>query len=121
MLHKPLNQWLTFVALMVLLIIVFRPQKEDTLWVIAGVTYLVFILTNTIFIWMEERIWVYFFFSLLLSVLYLAAASLLVTTWSKLVTTEGSGESSMIFLVIIYHPVLLLLALGVKWLYFKIF
>jgi len=120
--QKPLYQWLTFVALaFILLFIIFRPRQEDTIWVIAGVTYLAFMFVNTVFIWTAESMWSYFFFSLLFSVLYLAAASAMTSVYSEMVDTKGSGESGMIFLVIIYHPFLLLLVVLVKWLVFKLF
>jgi hypothetical protein len=87
----------------------------------AGVLYVAFILTNTAFIWVADKPWIYLLISIGLSVLYVFLIGLISTGYCKLVETEGSGESGMIFLVVMYHPVLLLLVILIKWLYFKLF
>ena len=120
--YKPLYQWLIFIGLaFILIFIILRPKKEDSVWVIAAGTYLAFILINSIFIWTAESTWSYFLSSLFFSLLYLMAVNFLVQLYSQQANTEGSGESSMIFLVIIYHPFSLLLVIFIKWIYFKFF
>ncbi len=120
--YKPLNQWLIFLGLAIILIfIILRPKQEDSVWVIAAVTYLAFIFINSVLIWTAESTWSYFFYSLLFSVLYLVVVNFLVQLYSQQANTEGSGESSMIFLVIIYHPFLLLLMIFIKWIYLRFF
>jgi hypothetical protein len=119
--QKPLYQALLFTGVTLLLFIIIRPQKTETLWTIAGAVYGLFILTNTIALCFEANVWSYFLYSMLFTVLYLLIAGVMVSAFSSMLKAEGSGESSMIFLVIIYHPFLLLLTIFLKWVYFKIF
>ncbi len=117
--YRPVYQAILCIVLMLILCTIIRPTKVDTLWVIAGLSYIFFILPNSIMIWFTTTPWTYFFISLFVSVGFLFVANLIVTGCSSLFNAKGSGESSMIFLVIIYHPFALLLVILVKWLYLK--
>jgi hypothetical protein len=117
--YRPWYQALFCIVLMLVLVAIIRPDKEDSLWVIAGLSFVLFMLLNSAMIWASPTQWTYFFLSLLISVAYLFAANVIVTGYVSSFNVKGSGESSMIFLVIIYHPFALLLVMFVKWLYFK--
>lgn len=117
--HRPWYQALFCIVLMLVLVAIIRPDKEDSLWVIAGLSFVLFMLLNSAMIWASPTQWTYFFLSLLISVAYLFVANVIVTGYVSSFNVKGSGESSMIFLVIIYHPFALLLVMFVKWLYFK--
>jgi hypothetical protein len=106
--NRPLYQAAFFILIMVLMFLGVRPAKSETLWMMAGATYALFILLNAIMIWFSDSRWTYFFVSLLVSVAYLIVANSLIKGYSNFFKTDGSDESSMIFLVIMYHPVALL-------------
>jgi hypothetical protein len=117
--YKPMYQAIACVLVLLILYVIFRPNDEERVWVLAGVTYLLFILLNAVMLWFVPAHWTYFFMSLLISVAYLFVANLIVTGYTSSFNVKGSGESSMIFLVIIYHPFVLLLVIFAKWLYLK--
>lgn len=119
LLHKPWYQAAACLLLTAAFMPAIRPEKLDSLWTIAGLAYLLFLLSNAIGQWFANRSWGYFGFSLLCSVLYLFAARFLVQICAGLLGSKGSGESGMIFLVIMFHPPLLLLTLLAKFLYLK--
>ncbi|MFN4291222.1 MAG: hypothetical protein ACK4E7_10130 [Permianibacter sp.] len=116
-LHKPWYQAGGLLALTVLLFILLRPKQQDSLWLIAGLGYALFILVNALASWFSDSGWTYALLSLLTSVLYLAAAAAIVTLFTSLLQAKGAGESAMIFLIIIYHPVALALVKLSQWLY----
>ena len=116
-LHKPWYQASLLLALTVLLLIVVRPKQQDSLWLIAGLGYALFILVNAVAIWFSDSPWTYVLQSLLIAVLYLAAAAAVVTLFAPLLHAQGSGESAMVFLIIIYHPLALALVKLCQWLY----
>lgn len=116
-LQKPWYQAGVLLALTVLLYILLRPKQQDSLWLIAGLGYALFILVNALASWFSDSGWSYALLSLLTSVLYLAAAAAIVTLFTSLLQAKGSGESAMIFLIIIYHPVALALVKLSQWLY----
>lgn len=116
-LQKPWYQAGRLLALTVLLYILLRPKQQDSLWLIAGLGYALFILINSLASWFSDSGWSYALLSLLMSVLYLAAAAAIVTLFTSLLQAKGSGESAMIFLIIIYHPVALALVKLSQWLY----
>lgn len=116
-LHQPWYQAGGLLALTVLLFILLRPKQQDSLWLIAGLGYALFILVNALASWFSDSGWTYALLSLLTSVLYLAAAAAIVTLFTSLLQAKGAGESAMIFLIIIYHPVALALVKLSQWLY----
>lgn len=120
-LQKPLYQMLFVQGLSLLAMLAYRPQNVNSLWTVAGLFYILFIVINSLFIWFAPRVWMYFFSSVGFSVLYMLLAYLISSAISGLFKLEGSGESSMIFLVIIYHPFALLLVIFLNWLYHKLF
>ena len=118
-LHKPWYQAGTLLALTAVLFILFRPKQQDSLWLMAGLGYALFILVNAVASWFSDNGWTYALLSLLMSVLYLAAAGALVTLFTSLLRATGGGESAMIFLIIIYHPIALMLVKFAQWLSLK--
>lgn len=114
-LSKPYGLAIGFLVVMLFIFVLLRPKNPNTLYTIAGVLYVIFILANSVMIFFAENTWSYFFISLLFSLLYLFAVELLTSTYIRIARADGSGESAMIFLVIIYHPFVLLLAILVKW------
>lgn len=121
LIQKPLYQLIFFTLVTIVLLIIIRPGKTDTLWTIAGVLYALFILTNAVMVCFQVNVWPYFFYSLLFSVLYIFIAGGITSAYTGITNVEGSGESGMIFLVIMYHPFGLLIMIFLKWLYFKVF
>jgi hypothetical protein len=119
--QKPIGQLVAFITATLLILLIVRTRTAETLWTMAGVIYILFILTNSLLIWKAEQPWLYFFISLGLSVLYILLISLITKAYEAVIHVHGSGESGMIFLVIIYHPVTLLLVVVAKWLFHKIF
>ncbi|MES2730570.1 MAG: hypothetical protein V4714_02435 [Bacteroidota bacterium] len=119
--QRPVYQGLFFFLLAVLIIILLRPRNPNGTWNIAGVLYVLFILTNSVCILTVDTVWMYFLFSLLSSVLYLLLSSWVIAALIDWMGADGSGESSMIFLSIIYHPVLLLLVLFLQWAWQRFF
>lgn len=120
-LQKPFAQSILFLGLTVLLLLIVRPKQEEMVWTLAGILYILFILTNSIFLFWQTTVWSYFFYSLLFTLIYLFSIQGLVAAHLRLFTTTGAGESSMIFLVVIYHPFALLFVIFLKWLYRVIF
>lgn len=114
-LGRPLYQAVFFCVVMVLLFVVVRPADKEALWMMAGITYVLFMLVNAVMVWHTDSQWTYFFISLLVSVSYLIVANSAVKAHTVLFKTEGSDESSMVFLVIMYHPVAVLVVMLVKW------
>jgi hypothetical protein len=119
--QRPLYQAMFFLVLTIVLYALIRPGDAEKMWVIAGILYITFILTNSILFWPAGTAWSYFFNSLLFSVVYLVVIGGVVKVYSNLFKVEGSGESGMIFLVIMYHPFALLLVMLLKWLFAKFF
>jgi hypothetical protein len=119
--QRPLYQAIFFLILTIVLYAIVRPGEAEKVWVIAGILYITFILTNSILFWPAGTAWSYFFYSLLFSIIYLVVIGGVVKVYSDLFKVEGSGESGMIFLVIIYHPFALLLVMLLKWLFAKFF
>ena len=84
LLHRPLHQWLLFISVTLVVLLIIRPQKEDSLWVMAGVLYIGFILTNSAFIWAAERPWMYLLISFGLSIAYILVIAMVTTAYSKI-------------------------------------
>lgn len=119
--QRPYIQATFFILLTILAIFILGPKNADNTWSIAGIVFIGFMLTNSIFICAAHNSLSYFLYSLGFSVLYLICIAVLLPALIKLLKIEGSGESAMVFIFIIYHPAFLLLVLFLKWLYFKIF
>ncbi|MDB5255890.1 MAG: hypothetical protein JWM14_585 [Chitinophagaceae bacterium] len=121
LIQKPVYQALLFVLLTLVLAWIVKPKTADKIWVIGGLMYCFFILTNFVLSFWAIDTWSYFFISLGFSLLYLAVIVLVVKVLMKMLKLEGSEESAMIFLVIIFHPFFLLLAIFFKWGFLKMF
>ncbi|MFZ6009090.1 MAG: hypothetical protein ACOYXT_01985 [Bacteroidota bacterium] len=119
--QKPFGQLVSFLSLTLAILIIFRPKNADTVWTMAGLLYVGFIIANTIFMWKAENTWTYFFISVGFSILYILVVAGTTSIYEKLVDMEGSGESGMIFLVVIYHPFTLLITILARWLVEKFF
>lgn len=113
---KPYAHAIGFLVLNLLIFVLMRPRNANALYTIAGVVYVVFILTNSILIFFAPNTWSYFFTSLLFSVIYLFFVAPLCSLYIRIANLDGSGESAMMFLVIIYHPFALLVVIGLNWL-----
>jgi hypothetical protein len=111
---KPHMQLLIMAGVMLLLLLLSFAKRTDTLWVIAGISYIVFIAVNSVMLFWNEHHWQYFFYSLLVSVIFIGVGWGQVKLIENLYSTTGSEESSMIFLVVIYHPFVLLLCIFIK-------
>lgn len=118
---KPYIQATIFIGVTLVLLLIVRPKQEETLWILAGTLYILFMVANGVMLFWQEAHWPYFFLSLLISILYLFIAQAIVTVHVRLFNTPGSGESSMIFLVVIYHPIVLLGVIFLKWMYRLLF
>jgi hypothetical protein len=115
LLHQPPYQALLFLLLTLLIIPLIRAKSANAVWNLAGMLYVGFIFSNTVFFWFEDGTWAYFFISLGLSLAYILAAGILVPMLINALKISGSGESATIFVFIMYHPVILLLMILVKW------
>lgn len=115
--HPPLYQLIFFVLLTAVSVPFFKNKDANRIWNIAGLFYIGFILTNSVLAWFAEASWVYFFTSLGCSLLYIVIIGILISVFIRLLKLNGSGETAMIFIYIIYHPILLLLVIGVKWVF----
>ena len=115
-LTKPYAHVVVFIVLTFAILVLVRPRDANALYTIAGVVYVLFVLTNSVLIYFVPNTWTYFFMSLLFSVIYIVVFSFLSSLYIRMADVDGSGESGMIFLVIIYHPIALLLVVFVKWL-----
>ena len=120
LIHKPVYQGLLFIILTVMLTFIVRPKTADSTWVTAGLAYCCFILANAVLAFWSNEIWRYFFLSIGVSLLYLLVIALVAKALISSLHLKGTEESAMIFIVIILHPVLLLLSIFVKWIFFKI-
>ena len=121
LIRQPLYQGLLFIVLSSIISLIVKPRIADNLWVICGVIYCFFILTNTVLAFYAPDIWQYIFISLGISVLYLCLTAVTANMLIHLLRLEGSGESAMMFIVIIFHPVTLLLSVFLKWAFLKIY
>ena len=120
LIQKPTYQGLLFVIFTLILAFVLRPRNADHAWVICGLVYGVFILTNSILAFYTISIWQYFFISIGISLLYLLVIALVVKILINSLKLEGPEESAMIFIIIIFHPVALLFSIFLKWVFLKI-
>ncbi len=121
LLQKPFVQFLLFIPLTILAVLVFGSKNTESTWTVAGFVFIGFVVLNSIFIFFATNHWSYFLYSLGFSVLYLTTIAILLPLLIKILKIEGSGESAMVFIFIIYHPVCLLLLMFLKWVYLKIF
>jgi len=119
LIQKPIYQALLFVLLTIVFAFMLKPKSADKLWVICGLIYCAFILSNAVLSFWAVDVWPYFFVSLGCSLLYLAVIAVTVKVLMNILKLEGSEESAMVFLVVIFHPVALLLAIFLKWAFFK--
>lgn len=120
-LQKPIYQPIPFILLTIVVAVIVRPRSVDSFWVIAGLIFAAFLIFNSVLIGFTDAIWLYFFYSIGISILYLLTISVIAPILIKIINADGSGESAMMFLMIIYHPVLLLLAIFIKWILVKLF
>lgn len=117
LIQKPVYQVLLFVLMTVLLALLTRPRTSDKIWVIAGLMYSLFILTNSVLLFFETQLWFYLMVSIGCSLFYLLVIAFVVKVLIKALKRKGTEESSMIFLVVIFHPGLLLSAIFVRWIF----
>ncbi len=117
LIQKPGYQVLLFVCTTILLTLITRPRSSDKIWVVAGLLYFLFILTNAIFVFNESEVWSYFFISLGFSFLYLLVIAVTVKVLIKVLKRKGEEESAMIFLIVIFHPILLLVSIFLGWIF----
>ena len=121
LLQKPFIQAAFFLLLTIPSILIIGPKTADKAWLIAGLVFIGFMLTNALYIAFISDTWRYFFYSLGGSVVYLCVIAVLMPALLKALSIEGSAESAMVFISIIYHPVFLLLVVFLKWAYVKAF
>ena len=112
---KPYAHVVLFLAITIVVLALPPAKNANVVYSRAGVIYALFILVNSIVVFLSPDTWSYFFISLLFSIIYIVVVSLLCSSYIKLTKVQGSGESAMVFLVIIYHPVALLLMIAIKW------
>ena len=117
LIQQPLYQGLFCVLMTIVVACIVKPKTADKLWVICGLLYCFFIVVNAVLSFWAVTTWPYFFLSLGVSLLYLAVIASIVKVLLKVLKLEGSEESAMVFLVIIFHPVVLLLAVFLKWIF----
>ena len=117
--HKPAYQAFFFILLTIVLALIIRPRSAEKVWVMCGVMYCFFIVTNSVLSFWAAEVWSYFFLSLGFTLLYLILIAVIVKIIVSALKLAGSEESAMIFLVVIFHPVALLLVLFLKWAFFK--
>jgi hypothetical protein len=117
LIHKPICQGSLFLILTVLIACIARPQSADRLWVISGLLYGCFIVTNAVVAFFVMDTWPYFFISLGVSFLYLLVIAVTVKMFMHVFHLEGSEESAMVFMIVIFHPLALLLAIFLKWIF----
>ena len=115
LIHKPFYQSLIFILFTILVTIIIKPKTADHLWVICGCIYGLFMLTNAVLAFSAVDIWSYFFISLGISILYLCMTAVTVNMLMHILKLTGSQESAMIFMVVIFHPIVLLMAVFLKW------
>ena len=115
LLRQPWNQSGFFLLITLLIVPFLKWKTANAPWNVAGLSYIGFIVVNSIFLWFTESTWMYFFTSLAISLAYVLVAGTLVQFLIRLLKIEGPGESAMIFLTIIYHPVALLMVILLKW------
>jgi hypothetical protein len=119
-LQNPLLQAIVFLLLMIPVIFIARPKNIDSVYTVAGIIYALFIIVNITLYFVSNDVWIYFFLSLLASFGVMGLGYLIVVFFTRYIFKyDGGHESSMIFLIIIYHPPALLLAILLKWIFFK--
>jgi hypothetical protein len=119
--YRPVGQAVIFLIISMVLVVAARVKNPETMWIIAGVCYGLFIVSNSVMVWKSATPWSYFLISLLLSVGYLFVAWGIMSIYASLLKISGSNESSMIFLIVMYHPFALLIVMFLKWLFLKLF
>lgn len=119
LIQKPALHGVLFFILSFVLNFIIRPRTADNVWVVCGLAYCCFIVSNTILLFYDADVWQYFFTSIGVSVLYVLAISFTAGLYIDTLELDGSGESSMMFLVIIYHPIALLFAIFMKWIFLR--
>jgi hypothetical protein len=121
LIQKPPYQALLFLLLTPIIIFAIRTKSVDTAWSIAALMFVVFIIINAGFLWLDVCPWRYFFYSIGVALAYLLLMSVIMPGVISVLQLKGSGESAMAFLVIIYQPFALLLVMLVKWMVTKWF
>jgi len=115
---NPFFHSMAFLALNVLSLLVvhtFQVTIED--YVISGILYGVFIITNSVLVLWASKRWKYFGLSIIASVFLVLIFFGIAMMFDS---QQASSESSMIFLIIIYHPILLLMLLFCRWIVSRI-
>jgi hypothetical protein len=120
-LKKPVWQFIIFLLLTLITLIVIRPAGQESLWTAAGIIYGVFILSNSLMILNTKSPKQYFWISLGFSALYPLSAAAVVMVYGFIFSVNGPAESSMVFLIFIYHPFTLGLILLLEWIFVKAF
>ena len=92
-----------------------RPEDHNGAWTRAGAAYLLFVLASTAGLFWSAAPGRYALTAIAGSVVWLVLAPLVAGLARVRWRLEGSGESAMIFLAVIYHPLLLGLALLLRW------
>ena len=119
LLQKPHYQALLFLVLTPIVILILQPKSADNAWVIAVLSFVLFLIVNSVFLWFDESPWSYFFYSIGCALGYILVIAVMVPALLNLMRLDGSGESAMAFLVLMYHPPVLLLVMAAKWMVTK--
>jgi hypothetical protein len=119
--RKPAGQLTLFLAVTVVAEPLAQTTDTAILWMIAGIIYAAFILTNSILISGADNVWQYFLFSLILSVVFALLSFAVTSGYAAILNAKGGNESSMVYLISIYHPFALLTVIFLRWVYSRLF
>jgi hypothetical protein len=119
--RKPAGQLTMFLAVTLIAELLAQTSDTSILWMIAGIIYAGFILTNSILISGADNVWGYFLYSLVISVVFVFISFGITAGYAAIIHAKGGNESSMVYLIIIYHPFAMLTVIFLRWLYAKLF